>query len=306
MEREIRLGYACINLALGASKVCVNNSCIAKTVHKHGKSILAEKARMNLESVIKILEWNERHGIRFYRMSSDMFPHVTNKEFISNNEKYAIPLEEFSEYFRRIGEYARDKGHRLTFHPSHFNQVGTPMASVFEKTRMDLEYHADILDFCGCDEDSVMVVHGGGTYNDKETTKLRWIQQFGRLTRNAQDRIVIENCERQYSVEDALELARAVKRPVVFDVHHHVCYDKLVCEQKNAGEYMKEVLKTWGSIRPKFHISEQDMEKRTGAHSPYVYTIPDYFFDIEQSFDLMIEAKRKEQAVLYLKEKYKM
>jgi UV DNA damage endonuclease len=305
MEDTIRLGYACINLALSEKKMCVNNSCIAKTVEKQGKQILVEKARMNLESVINILEWNEKHNIRFYRMSSDMFPHITNKQFIQPNDKYTFPLEQFSEYFHRIGEYAYDHKHRLTFHPSHFNQVGTPNKEVFEKTKMDLEYHADILNMCKCDMNSVMVVHGGGTYKDKETTKKRWIKQFFDLPRTVQERIVIENCERQYSIDDAIELSKHVKRPVVFDVHHHVCYDKLIEPQKCAGKYMKQVLSTWGDIRPKFHISEQDLTKKTGAHSPFVYTIPDYFFEIEQPFDIMIEAKRKEQAVLFLMDKYK-
>jgi UV DNA damage repair endonuclease len=100
-------------------------------------------------------------------------------------------------------------------------------------------------------------------------------------------------------------LSQAVKRPVVFDVHHHSCYDLLVDKQHYAGDYMKKVIKTWGDIRPKFHISEQDETKKVGAHSGYVYTIPEYFFEIDRPIDLMIEAKKKEQAVLYLMDKYK-
>ena len=55
---------------------------------------------------------------------------------------------------------------RLTFHPGQYNVVGTPCKN-FEQTINDLKCHADILDLMGCNEHSVMVVHGGGVYGDK-------------------------------------------------------------------------------------------------------------------------------------------
>ena len=56
-------------------------------------------------------------------------------------------------------------------------------------------------------------------------------------------------------------------------------------------------------IRPKFHISEQAIDKKKGAHSDYVETIPNYLLSLPD-IDIMIEAKAKEQAVLYLYGKY--
>ena len=61
-----------------------------------------------------------------------------------------------------IGDYAKEKGHRLTFHPGQFNNLGSPRQKVVEQTFKDLEYHADVLDLMGLDNNSVMVVHGGG------------------------------------------------------------------------------------------------------------------------------------------------
>lgn len=298
-----RLGYACINTVLQQNKLSVNRSCVAKTFREKGIDYAVAIARQNLETVLKVLEWNEEHGIRFYRMSSDMFPHITNPEFISG-EQFAYSLEQFDPLFQKIGEYALKYGHRLTFHPGQFNQVGAENLTVFEKTVRDLDFHAQVLDRMGLDENSILVVHGGGTYGDKSKTINRWIEQFKRLPQTVQNRLVIENCERQYNWEDVLKISTAVNIPVVFDTHHHQCYSAQVAPQQAPEKFIEKIFDTWRKrgMRPKCHISEQAPEKRIGAHSDYVEKIPDYLF--RGDIDLMIEAKAKEQAVLYLYDTY--
>ena len=69
------------------------------------------------------------------------------------------------------------------------------------------------------------------------------------------------------------------------------------------------ILETWKKrgIKPKFHVSEQG-EGRVGHHSDYIETIPDYLLEIPEKYgvhiDIMIEAKKKELAILKLYEKY--
>jgi len=82
---HITLGYACINQKLRELRprkysICVNRTCRASTFKEKGKSHATELAKSNLSAVIKIIEWNESQSlpIRLYRMSSDMFPHLTN------------------------------------------------------------------------------------------------------------------------------------------------------------------------------------------------------------------------------------
>ncbi len=301
---SIRLGYACINTCIHTSKEnLVNSSCVAKTFRDKGPECAIRLAKSNLTNVIKTLQWNEDNGIRFYRMSSDMFPHITNPEFICA-DGLAYDLNIFSEYFDRIGELAHDLNHRLTFHPSQYNQIGTPTTSVFSKTRLDLLVHASILDKCKLNNDSVMVVHGGGKYGDKNVTLDRWVEQFHTLDYCIKNRIVIENCERIYNYKDMLWLSKKIKRPLVFDTHHHSCYSEIIEELPDPKTFIKDVIKTWGTIRPKFHISEQAPDKRIGAHSDFVKIIPNYLLSLDQEIDIMIEAKKKEQAVLYLAGKY--
>lgn len=303
----IRLGYACINTTIDAK---VNSTCILKTFKDKGVDYVIELARNNLKSVLKILEWNEANNIRLYRLSSSMLPHVTNMKLLKN-EKYVYSLDLFQDLLTLIGDYAKKHNHRLTFHPDHFNQIGTNNPTVLESTILDLSYHADILDMMNLDDNSVMVVHGGGTYKNKTETMNRWVDQYIKLPENVKRRLVLENCENSYSIEDTLLMSNMIKQrtgraiPCVFDTHHHLCYPgELFVDEY----YINDILQTWyeNNLIPKFHISEQAPNKRIGAHSDYVENIPDYFFYLSKygQIDLMIEAKAKDKAVLYLKRKY--
>jgi UV DNA damage endonuclease len=327
-KNHIRLGYACINMNLRENKtyskdfpkgVCVNRSCIAKTFRSKGKAHAMELAQQNLEAVIEILHWNafQPRPIQFYRLSSDMFPHLTNPEFCKSKgvDDLAYDLAAFQSYFDRIGDLADRTQARITFHPGPYNQVGSPHREVFEKTKKELNMHASILDRCHRDLNSVMVVHGGGVYNNKALTKERWIQQFRLLPSSVQERLVIENCEHAYHIFDVMEIAEAVQRPVVFDTHHYNCYNiQLKAVHKDPldppSSFLDEVVKGWTNLglRPKFHVSDQAPKKRLGAHADYVRSIPSYLFDIAEKYkgiDIMIEAKQKERAVQYLQKKYK-
>ena len=61
------------------------------------------------------------------------------------------------------------------------------------------------------------------------------------------------------------------------------------------------------NIKPKFHISEQG-SGRCGHHSDYIETIPNYLLEIPEKynteFDILVEAKMKEQAIFKLYRKY--
>lgn len=297
MTMSINLGYACINMTLGKDAM-VNKGCIAKTFREKGYEYVKTLAESNLKSVIKILEWNYENNIKLYRMSSDMFPQMTNPEF-KNESGYSYSLEPFQPYLTRIGELADRYEQRLTFHPGQYNQIGAVNEDVFQKTVIDLSLHAEILDRMNRDRDSVIVVHGGGVYGNKEKTIDRWVENFYRLPENVKDRLVIENCERGYNYKDMMKISKRIHRPVVFDTHHHDCYNIVVRKLSDPSRFIDKIIKRWkkAGVKPKFHISEQAPGKRVGAHSDYVETIPDYLLNLDCDIDIMIEAKCKELAV---------
>ena len=123
--------------------------------------------------------------------------------------------------------------------------------------------------------------------------------------------VVLENCEKCFSIEDCLRVSKEVNIPVVFDTHHYACYCQLHPEEefKPAEEYIPDILDSWArrGIKPKFHVSEQG-SGRIGHHSDYIEELPKYLLEIPEKYnveiDIMIEAKMKEQSIFKLYEKY--
>ena len=74
----MNLGYACINMNLStlpkSKRVTTNRSMIKKTFQQKGIAYASELGLQNAQDLLKILQWNEEHGIKFFRMSSDIFP----------------------------------------------------------------------------------------------------------------------------------------------------------------------------------------------------------------------------------------
>jgi UV DNA damage endonuclease len=306
-KSRICLGLCCINTELRERKkfpVFNSRTCIRKnfTVEK-----AKELALQNVRDLPEMMTWNYEHNINCFRLSSDMFPHFTDTE----TEKYTIDFAK--EDLELAGGLAKAFGQRILMHPGQYNQVGTPNKKTFEKTIEDLEHHANILDTMDIGKDGVIIVHGGGTYGDKENTKRRWIEQFDDLPRNVKNRLVIENCERQYSTRDCLDISEECKIPVVFDFHHYDCYNIIYKNQKqeNIMDIIPEVIESWEKTdrnRIIMHVSEQG-SGRIGHHSDYIEKIPNEIFSILDEYpsiniDLEVEAKMKEKAIQKIYEKY--
>lgn len=297
---NIRLGLCCINNKLRQDGIFCSRSMIRKNFTPEKAK---EYALKNINDVSKLLVWNDKHNIFSYRLSSDMYPHFTDTE----TESYSMDFSK--DALRRLGTLVENYGHRVTMHPGQYNQVGTNAPSVFLKTMEDLKLHADILDGIGLDDDAICNVHGGGMYGDKETTIRRWIDQFDELPRNVKNRLTIENCEKCYSVRDCITIAEATKIPVVFDTHHYNCYSILhphETQETVTQDLLGEIVDTWRGRRPLFHISDQREGSRIGAHSDYINEIPDYLLELAYTtrFDIDVEAKAKEDAIMSLHKKY--
>ena len=297
MEKFPRLGYACLNSELRdrVPSVFCSRTCRIATIEKEGTGILKELARRNVADLKEMLVWNAAHNIHFMRMSSGLFP-------FASHPKYGYPLDFCKNELEEVGQLAKKLNQRLTLHPGQTNNLGSPHESVVAATKRDLSYHASILNLMQLNQDSVMIIHGGGVYGDKNATLLRFAEQFRTLDQDVRDRLVIENDEICYSAEDLLGLSEEFFLPIVFDWHHHNLNPGTIPEtvllQRIAAVWKKR------GIRQKMHYSESRpgatslMEKR--AHSDFVQSVPFCGSDI----DVTVEAKAKEKAVLKLYEKY--
>lgn len=301
----VQLGLCCMNTTLKKNKppVYCSRRMIIRTIKEKGIDVLKEKIIKNLEDLLIMIQWNEDNGIKVFRLSSELFVHKTNPRVEDYTFDFAIPL------LKKIGALARSYNQRLTFHPGQFNVLASINPKALEHTINDLEYHADVLDLLGMNKHSVMVIHGGGTYGDIEATKQRWCENYKNLPDKIKRRLVLENCERNFSIVDCLDVSNKCGVPIVFDTHHFDCYTRLHPDEsfETAEYYIPLILETWKDIKPKFHVSEQG-DGRVGKHSDYIEILPEYLLEIPERYgvniDIMIEAKMKELSIEKLYEKY--
>ena len=302
----MNLGYACINMGFSSlpksKRITTNRSMIKKTFLDKGLPYASELSLQNIKDLKKILEWNERNGIKFYRMSSDIFPWMSEYNFQDLPD-----YNEICYHLDLAGEYATLNGHRLTFHPGPFNVLGSPTESVVDKAIKELNQHSEMMDLMGFmpSHYNKINIHVGGTYGgDFEGTANRWCEAFLRLDKNTQARLTLENDDKasMWSVKHLYEyIYSKVEVPIVFDYHHHrFCTGGL-----SEGEALKLAVSTWKSAKPVVHLSESrreeqgDVKIKEQAHSDYVYTpVNNYGCD----YDMMIEAKAKELSLIRYRE----
>ncbi|KAL4431550.1 hypothetical protein ABPG74_017255 [Tetrahymena malaccensis] len=314
MNPSIRLGLCCINTVLkdGKTPIYCSRSIQRKAFSEKGEDEAKSRAIENVKDLYKMIEWNQKNGIQVLRVSSEMFPRATD-------EKCGYTIEFAKEELKKAGDLAKKYKHRLTFHPGQFNVIGTPNEKAFEATIKELSLHAEIYKYLGFEEekDSVIVIHGGGLYGDKEETIQRWVCNFGRLPKTVQQKLVLENCEKCYSIRDCLTISYKIEEkygfalPVVVDSHHYQCYNYYhkEAEQESLEKLVQEASKTWvkRGIRMKCHVSEQGAGQ-VGHHSDYISELPKEFLSVPEKLglelDIFIEAKMKEQAIFFLYEIY--
>ncbi|EXJ84675.1 hypothetical protein A1O3_05345 [Capronia epimyces CBS 606.96] len=334
-----RLGYACLNTYLRYSNppVFSSRTCRIASIleHRHplrdpsqpehatknrpdkeqpadiarGRAYVEALGLANARDIVKMLRWNDRYGIKFMRLSSEMFP-------FASHDMYGYKLAPFaSATLAEVGLVAAELGHRLTTHPGQFTQLGSPRKEVISASIRDLEYHCELLDLLNLpkqqNRDAVMILHMGGVFGDKEATIARFKENYLKLPQGIKDRLVLENDDVCYSVHDLLPLCEELNIPLVLDFHHHNIVfdaDKIREGTRDIMDLYDRIRMTWTrkGITQKMHYSEPLPSAITGRqrrkHSPRVATLPPCAPDM----DLMIEAKDKEQAVFELMRTFKL
>lgn len=306
---KLRLGYCCINTHLRDLGIFTSRTCRLETVREHGLAYIYNLARLNLDDLAAIFRWNYRNNIFLYRMSSEMFPFASHPDFYNDYD-----FERFREQLAGIGKLAEKYRQTLTFHPGQYNQLSSIRESVVEKSIIEIDIHAKILDMMGCGNDSIIVIHGGSKQDGKENALRRFSSSFKKLSPSSQRRLVLENCEMVYSIQDLLEVSETLHIPIVIDYHHHNINPGSIVDETELLTVTERVLSVWRNknITPLFHLSEsrkgvtiKDSITLRRAHSDYVEILPDVLLQTIQVFQLPrlhldIEAKMKERAVLQL------
>jgi UV DNA damage endonuclease len=283
-------------MTLGKKGVTTNRSMIKRTFLQKGIPYASELSIQNVRDLIEIIKWNEQNNIKFFRMSSNMFPWSSE-----------YPLSDLPHYNRiknllaGAGVLANKYGHRLTSHPGPFNVLVSPNEKVVKNTITDLSIHGEVFDLMGLSRTpyNKINIHCNGVYGDKISAMDRFCKNFERLPESVQSRLTVENDDKatMYSVKDLMYIHERIGIPIVFDYHHH----KFCTGDLSEEEALKLAASTWGDIKPVVHYSESKSLHENNdtikpqAHSDYISeTINTYGLDV----DVMVEAKAKELTLL--------
>lgn len=278
----MRIGYACLTRGIPYTD-------IKGTVQKNAtEARLRELIAHNLASLDRMLDYNRASGIHMLRISSDIIPFGSSPVNTLQWDK------EFEEELTALGRKFTDYDIRASMHPGQYTVINSPRLEVVDRAILDLEYHVKFLEALGTDPTNKIILHVGGVYGDKRTAMGVFSENWKKLQDPIKSRLVIENDDRSYSIEDVLELGAKNGIPVVFDnLHHQV--------NGNGGSdltWIREASKTWKQNDgvQKIHYSQQDNNKNPGAHSGTI-NVADFLKYIDDisgiNFDIMLEVKDK-------------
>ena len=278
------IGYACLNIG-------TPNTNIRSVMQRNATpEKLTEVTEHNLAALERMIDYNHKNDIKLFRISSDLIP-------FGSSPVNALPWWDIhAEAFQHIGAKIRKSGMRVSFHPGQYTVLNSPDEDVVARAILHLAYHAKMLECLGVDNQHKIVLHVGGIYGDKKEALERFEQNFRRLPEAVRNRLIIENDDRLYNIEDVLTLAHRLHVPAVYDNLHHA-----INPPPSGGTdpyWIAEAKKTWKAVdgNQKIHYSQQAPGKRPGAHTDTIdlktfLTFHDQLED--KQIDIMLEVKDK-------------
>src|SRR5699024_8558815 len=146
----------------------------------------------------------------------------------------------------------------------------------------------------------IINIHVGGAYGDKKKTLRRFNQNLKNLPIEIKRQMTLENDDKTYNVEETMITCEKENIPMILDYHHHMANPT----EGELSHYLPRIFNTWKTTYniPKVHISSPKSEKAYRSHADYVsieFVLPFLKMakELNQDFDIMIEAKQKNLAM---------
>ena len=214
--------------------------------------------------------------LRMVRISSDILPAYTEPSW--SYFWHQADVRSYAElHFGEVGQIAKDRDVRLSFHPGQFCVLASDRDDVVNRSIEEFEYHADMARWMGYGREwhehgFKINVHISGRLGPAGI-----LAALPRLSPEARNLITIENEENKYGLDECLTISDHVA--IVLDLHHHWV---------NCGEYVQyndprvqKVVDSWRGVRPALHYS-LSREDIIGPHDDVV--MPDMFSLLENGY----------------------
>jgi UV DNA damage endonuclease len=176
-----------------------------------------------------------------------------------------------------------------------------------------------MLEAMGLDQRATNNIHVGGSYGDKNVSGRRFIEQFRTIEPRITERLTLENDDKTFTAAETLRIAEEVGVPMVLDIHH----DAVNPSSEQASELWPRIRMTWDRfswnvkhagtpqrLPPKLHASSPKSSTDPRGHADHIDLGPllKFLYEIAPStpaIDVMIEAKRKDEALLKLMDDFR-
>jgi len=280
----------------------------------------------NIESCRKLVErvGELDEDLRIVRLGSDVLPVYTESTW---SWFWRTPdVRAYCERaFRQVGDLARSRDVRLSFHPGQFTVLASDNEDIVNRSIDEFEYHVDMARWMGYGQtfqDFKINVHIAGRQGPQGI-----INALSRMTPEARNTLTIENDEMTWGIEHSLELVNHCA--LVLDIHHHWI---------KSGEYIepiddrvKRITDSWRGQRPVIHYSVSREEHLIGhsqhqrpdlwplldsghkkaklrAHSNFYWNaaVNEWALSFRPVADIMCESKAKNLASFALYEEAKL
>jgi len=262
-------------------------SCILKNASSEK---LTELTNYNIKSLNNTIDYNIENNIKLFRISSDLIPFGSNE---INKIKW---WEVFSEELNLLGKKIILNDMRVSVHPGQYTVLNSINKDVVLRAIQDLIYHTRILDSLGLDSKNKIVLHIGGAYDDKSEAIKRFKENYKLLSDKIKKRLVIENDDKIYNIEEVLNIGLELNIPVIFDNLHNELNPSN--QDKDEFYWIDQCNKTWKKQdgNQKIHYSQQSGLKQKGSHSDFI-SINEFmkFYNKlnREDIDIMLEVKDK-------------
>jgi UV DNA damage endonuclease len=72
LNKEMNLGYACINVELSEKGIATNKGMVRRTFLEKGLQYASQLALQNVQGLLQIVEWNVQNGINVFQIGRNL------------------------------------------------------------------------------------------------------------------------------------------------------------------------------------------------------------------------------------------
>ena len=204
----------------------------------------------NMQSAYNLVDYVSTlpENRRMVRLGSNQLPAATHENW-SYLWQDPTNVKMLEEGFAKVGQHARDKDVRISFHPGQFCVLASDRPEVVERSIDEFEYHATMARYMGYGkefQDFKINVHISGRQGAEGIIKV-----LPRLSTEALNTITIENDEMCHGLDESLKLKDHLA--LVLDIHHHWIRNEEYIQPED--DRVKEVIDSWRGVRPAMHYS---------------------------------------------------